>query len=105
ILVQYVDRTFAELKNAELAVREFSTSQRGTIRLGVGASTLIYLLPSVLAEYRCRYPQIEVLVTTGITEVLLQSLLDHTIDLAVVMSPSAALASVETVPLMDEELA
>jgi DNA-binding transcriptional LysR family regulator len=105
ILLQYVDRTFAELKNAELAVREFSTSQRGTIRLGVGASTLIYLLPSVLAEYRRRYPQIEVLVTTGITEVLLQSLLDHTIDLAVVMSPSAALSSVETMPLMDEELA
>lgn len=104
ILLQYVDRIFSELKNAELAVREFSTSQRGTICLGVGASTLIYLLPKVLSDYRRKYPLIEILVTTGTTEALLQLLLDHSIDLAVVMSPSDALTSVETLPLMEEEL-
>ena len=104
VLLLYVDRIFAELKNAELAVREYSTSQRGTIRLGVGASTLIYLLPKVLANYRRKYPEIEILVTTATTEVLLQSLLNATLDLAVVMSPSAALSSVEAVPLLVEEL-
>ncbi len=103
-LLQYVDRTFTELKNAELAVREFSSSHRGTIRLGVGATTLIYLLPPVLASYRRKYPEIEILVTTATTEVLLQSTLNGEIDLAIVMSPSDALSEVEAVPLMDEEL-
>ena len=104
VLLPYVERTFADLKNAELAVREFSTLQRGTIRLGVGATTLIYLFPKILSDYRRKYPEIEVLVTTGTTEVLLQALLYHSLDLAVVMSPSDALASVETLPLADEEL-
>jgi LysR family transcriptional activator of glutamate synthase operon len=103
-LLQYVDRTFTELKNAELAVREFSSSHRGTIRLGVGATTLIYLLPPVLARYRRKYPEIEILVTTATTEVLLQSTLNGEIDLAIVMSPSDALAEVETIALMEEEL-
>jgi len=104
VLLQYVDRTFTELKNAELAVREFSSSHRGTIRLGVGATTLIYLLPPVLASYRRKFPEIEILVTTATTEVLLQSTLNGEIDLAIVMSPSEALSEVETIPLMDEEL-
>ncbi len=103
-LLQYVDRTFNELRNAELAVREFSTSQQGTIRLGVGASTLIYLLPRVLSEYRKRYPAIDLRVTTGVTEVLLQGLIDRTLDLAIVMGPAEGLAHVQSVPLMKEEL-
>jgi DNA-binding transcriptional LysR family regulator len=103
-LLPYVDRVFAELKNAELAVREFSTSQRGTIRLGTGDTPLIYLLPKVLADYRRRFPLIEVVVTTGITEVILQELLHGRIDLGIVMSPSDEIASVEAVTLMKEEL-
>jgi len=104
VLLQYVDKTFTELKNAELAVREFSTSQQGTIRMGVGATTLIYLLPPILSEHRRRYPLIDLRVTTGTTEMLLQSLADHTIDFAIVMSPSDGLASVQSIPLMEEEL-
>src|SRR5579863_6287132 len=104
VLQQHAERTLAELKDAELAVREFSTSQRGTIRFGAGATTLIYLFPGILADYRRKYPLIEVLVVSGTTEVLLQALLDHTVDLAVVMSPSKALESVNTIPLRREEL-
>jgi LysR family transcriptional activator of glutamate synthase operon len=103
-LLPYADRVFTELKNAELAVREFSTSRRGTIRFGVGDTTLVYLLPKVLSRYRREFPLIEVLVTTDVTEVLLQDLLRRTLDLAIVMSPADDLKSVEAVPLMKEEL-
>ena len=104
VLLQYVDRILTELKNADLAVREFSQAQQGTVRLGVGATTLVYFLPKVLAEYRRKYPLIDLRVTTAVTEVLLQSLLDHTIDIAVVMSPSEALSQVQSIPLTSEEL-
>jgi LysR family transcriptional regulator, transcriptional activator of the cysJI operon len=104
VLQQHAERTLAEFKDAELAVREFSTSQRGIIRLGVGATTLIYLFSGILSEYRRRYPLIEILIVSGTTEVLIQGLLDHTVDLAVVMSPSKALESVKTIPLRKEEL-
>lgn len=104
VLLAYAERVLAEMKNAELAVREYSTTQRGTIRFGVGATTLIYMLPQVLRDYREKYAQIEIQVSTATTEVLLQGLLDQTLDLAIVMSPSAALAQVETVPLVRERL-
>lgn len=104
VLLTYADRIFSEIGHAELAVREFATTQRGTIRLGVGATTLTYLLPKVLQSYRKKYPQIEIVVTTAVTEVLLQRLMENQLDLAVVMSPSEALLSVETMPLVEEEL-
>lgn len=104
VLVPYVDRIFTELKNAELAVREFSVSRRGTIRLGTGDTPLIYLLPNVLSDYRRRFPLIEVLVTTEVTEVVLQQLIAQTIDLGIVMRPADALKSVQALPLLKEEL-
>ncbi len=104
VLVLYVDRIFAEMENAELAVREFSSTHRGTIRLGTGDTPLIYLLPKPLSEYRRKFPLIEILVTTEITEVVLQQLLAKSIDLGIVMSPADALKSVEALPLMTEEL-
>jgi LysR family transcriptional activator of glutamate synthase operon len=103
-LLPYVDRIFAELKNGELAAREFSTSRRGTIRLGTGATQLIYLLPKALTEFRRKFPLIEVLVTTEVTEVVLQQLLAQTVDLGIIMSPAEALKSVDALPLCQEEL-
>jgi LysR family transcriptional activator of glutamate synthase operon len=47
---------------------------------------------------------IEVLVTTEVTEVVLQQLIAQTIDLGIVMSPADALKSVEGLPLLKEEL-
>lgn len=103
-LLPYVDRIMAELKNGELAAREFSSSRRGTIRLGTGDTPLIYLLPKALTEFRRRFPLIEVLVTTEVTEVVLQQLVAQTIDLGIIMSPADNLKSVDAVPLFEEEL-
>jgi DNA-binding transcriptional LysR family regulator len=104
VLRHHAERTLAELKDAELAVREYSTSQRSTIRLGVGATTLIYLFSAILSAYRRKHPLVEILVVTGTTEVLIQALLENTIDIAVIMSPAESLASVESIPLRNEEL-
>ena len=44
------------------AVREINDLKRGTVRLGVGPTTLIYLLPRVLRDYVRRFPEIELIV-------------------------------------------
>src|SRR5579875_1226855 len=64
LLLEYADRIFQELKNAEMAVRELDQVERGTIRLGSGATTLTYLLPKILSAYQRRYPNIELIVIT-----------------------------------------
>lgn len=85
VLLQYSETIFRDLKNAEMAVREMSAMPRGTVRLGVGPTTLTYRLPHVLGEYSRRFPNIELIVLAGTTEFLLDALRLQHLDLAVVM--------------------
>jgi DNA-binding transcriptional LysR family regulator len=103
-LLQYSDKIFNEIKNAEMAVHELSTLQRGTVRLGVGATTLIYLMPKILAAYQRKYPDIELVVTTGLSEALAQAVHAQTVDIAIVMLPVPPNLSIEIVPILREEL-
>ncbi len=103
VLLQYAERIFRDVKNAEMAVREISALKRGTVRLGVGPTTLTYRLPHVLGDYVRRFPKIELIVLAGTTEFLLESLRAQNLDLAIVM-PTAAQAGLSITPLGDEEL-
>lgn len=103
LLLGYVEKILRDLKNAEMAVREMNAVQRGTVHLGTGATTLMYHLPPVLAAYRERYPQIELLVETDTTESLLSGLRAQRLDLAVVMSPAERMG-LRVTPLCREEL-
>lgn len=103
VLVQYAERIFRDLKNAEMAVREINALKRGTVRLGVGPTTLIYRLPPVLGDYKRRFPDIELIVLAGSTEFLLQELRLQHIDLAIVM-PSGPQPGLTVKPLIREEV-
>ncbi len=103
VLLPYAERIFCDLKNAEMALREMSELRRGTVRLGVGPTTLIYRLPPVLSEYQRRFPEIEIFVLAGTTEFLLQELRSQRVDLAIVM-PTGPQPGVTVKPLGREEL-
>ncbi len=85
VLLQYAETIFRDLKNAEMAVREMNDLKRGTVRLGVGPTTLTHRLPHVLGDYARRFPDIELVVLAGTTEFLLDALRAQHLDLAVVM--------------------
>ncbi|MGD0297158.1 MAG: LysR family transcriptional regulator [Bryobacteraceae bacterium] len=104
VLLQYAERIFRDLKNAEMAVRELSTMKRGTVRLGVGPTTLTYRLPHVLGEYKRKFPEIELIILAGTTEFLLQSMHAQNLDLAIVMRTVAHLPGLTVTPLGREEL-
>jgi DNA-binding transcriptional LysR family regulator len=104
VLMQYAERIFRDLKNAEMAVRELSASKRGTVRFGVGPTTLTYRLPHVLADYKRRFPEIELIVLAGTTEFLLQAMKSQTLDLAVVMHTNIQAPGLAITPLGREEL-
>ena len=85
VLLQYAEKLFRDLKNAEMTIREINALKRGTVRLGVGPTTLIYRLPRVLRDYKRRFPDIELIVLSGTTEFLLEQLRSQHLDLAIVM--------------------
>src|SRR5579871_3828946 len=103
VLLQYAETIFRDLKNAEMAVRELNALKRGTVRLGVGPTTLIYRLPLVLGEYKRRFPDIELIVLAGSTEFLLQALRSQHLDLAIIM-PTPAQPGLRVKPLGREEM-
>lgn len=104
VLLQYADRIFQEIKNAEMAVRELSELQCGTIRLGSGATTVTYLLPRILGAYQRKYPEIELIVTTNSSEALALAVHQQKLDLAVVMLPVQSSLALELLPILREEL-
>ncbi len=103
VLLPYAERIFSDLKNAEMALREMNALRRGTVRLGVGPTTLIYRLPPILSDYKRRFPDIELFVLAGTTEFLLQELRSQHIDLAIVMK-TGPLAGLTAKALGREEL-
>jgi DNA-binding transcriptional LysR family regulator len=103
VLLQYTERILRDLKNAEMAVREINSLRRGTVRLGVGPTTLIYRLPHGLRDYKRRFPNIDLIVLAGTTEFLLEALRSQHLDLAIVMK-TAPQPGLTTTPLGSEEL-
>jgi DNA-binding transcriptional LysR family regulator len=104
LLLQYSEKIFHDLKNAEMAVREINAMKRGAVRLGVGATTLTYRLPHILGDYNRRFPDIELIVLTGTTESLLEAVKSQHIDLAIVMSTPVSPPGLTITPLGREEL-
>ena len=78
--------------------------KRGTIRLGVGATTLTYRLPKVLWDFKRSYPDIELIAITATTESLLKQVASQEVDLAIVMQVSQPPGNVLITPLDSEEL-
>jgi DNA-binding transcriptional LysR family regulator len=103
VLLQYAETIFRDLKNAEMAVREMNAMQRGTVRLGVGPTTLTHRLPHVLGDYSRRFPDIELIVLAGTTEFLLDALRSQHLDLAVTMR-TAPQPGLTVTPLGREEM-
>jgi len=103
VLLQYAETIFRDLRNAEMAVREMNALKRGTVRLGVGPTTLTYRLPHVLGDYTRRFPDIELIVLAGTTEFLLDALRSQHLDLAVTMRTTAQ-PGLTVTPLGREEM-
>jgi LysR family transcriptional activator of glutamate synthase operon len=103
VLLQYAERIFRDIKNAEMAIREMNALRRGTVRFGVGPTTLTYRLPHVLRDYQRRFPDIELIVLSGTTEFLLDALKSQHLDLAVVMQTGPQ-PGLTLTPLGEEEM-
>jgi DNA-binding transcriptional LysR family regulator len=75
----------------------------GRVRLGTGATACIYLLPPLLRDIRRRFPQLDVVVSTGNTPEILKALAEIAIDIALVTLPAPDRMFAAT-PLVDDEI-
>lgn len=87
------------------AIRQVSQRHQdplaGPLRLGAIPTLSPYLMPLLLAPLKKRHPQMQLVLSEEMTETLLQRLLRHEIDAALLATPAGS-AELDTLPLFDE---
>jgi len=92
----------AALAQAEQAMSAHASQVSGRIRLGTGATACTYLLPSVLADLRRRFPALDIVASTGNTSDMLRGLENNTLDIALVTLPAPG-RMFQVNPVMEDE--
>jgi DNA-binding transcriptional LysR family regulator len=91
-LIAHARSLLEAAERARLAMQRHREGRIGRVRIGTGATSLIYRMQPVLRRLRARYPQIDIAVTTGITPSITDSMLADKIDIGLVTLPVDARA-------------
>lgn len=102
LLDRYADRLLNLADEARDAVRS-TLAPQGLLRLGSMETTAATRLPGVIADFRRRHPQVELRLTTSHTAGLVQGVLNHRLDAALVAGPINH-PELEQMPVIDEEV-
>lgn len=101
-LLAYTGRLLRLADEAQAAVRG-EQRPAGQLRIGAMETTAAARLPQVLAAFHKRHPDVELTLETGPTDHLVQAVLNHKLDAALVAAPVAR-PELEQVPVFEEEL-
>jgi DNA-binding transcriptional LysR family regulator len=101
LLLGYAERLIQLSDEARDAVS--GTAPRGVLRLGSLESTAASRLPTILAGFHRRYPDVRLELATGTNDALLGQLVERKLDAAFIAEPPAA-HSIEHVPVFSERL-
>lgn len=102
-LLAHAARINGEVEAALEAMSRHADGTMGRVRLGTGATALIFLLPPLLRRLRERFPALEITVTTGNTPEIVRAVEENALDIALVTLPAAG-RMLEVEPVMREEL-
>ncbi len=85
--VNYADQTLEQRRAIINAMAEIEGEPRGGITVAANEATCLHLLPDVFAEYKKRYPSVNVTVNRSEHASTLESILDNSVDFGVVSMP------------------
>ena len=102
VLLEYATRALHLIREAEIAVRD-TGEVTGALSIGSTESTAAVRLPLVLTHYHREYPSVEITLSTGPSEELIEKVLDYKLDGAFVCGPLEH-AEIEQRPILEEEL-
>lgn len=101
-LLAYTERLLQLADEAQEAMRG-DRQPSGPLRIGSMETTAAARLPQVLGQFHRQYPQVDLLLDTGPTDYLVQAVLNHKVDLALVAAPVER-PELMQLPVFDEEL-
>ena len=102
VLLDHARRIDAAVNGAVDAIAEHATGVAGRVRLGTGATACTYLLPPVLRVLKNRFPNLEIVVSTGNTGEMLRLLEENRLDVAFATQPIPG-RGFAVMPVLDDE--
>ncbi len=103
LLLRMTHRIERDVEEARAEISQTHTLQRGILHLGGGMTVCLYILPRLLKRYRRLYPGVDIQITTGSSEKILELVRAHEVDLSLLTLPILA-KDMEVVPVMKEEM-
>ncbi|WP_459615919.1 LysR family transcriptional regulator [Bordetella sp. 2513F-2] len=104
-LLEHIRRIDAAVAEAEHAMQSHSSGVAGRVRLGTGGTACTFLLPGLLARLRQRFPDLDVVVSTGNTTDVLRDIEANALDAGLVTLPAPGRMLQVTPVLRDEFVA
>ncbi|MBD3619265.1 MAG: LysR family transcriptional regulator [Chromatiales bacterium] len=83
----YAERIFELYAEMENAVREMTGDVRGALTMGASTTIAEYMLPSLLGDFKSKYPDVNIRLKVSNTEGIVSMVENNVIDLGVVEAP------------------
>ncbi|WP_313361098.1 LysR substrate-binding domain-containing protein, partial [Empedobacter sp.] len=84
ILLKYTEEIFSVYQKMEFEIGQLQEKQKGTLRLGASTTIAQYVLPPILAEFRKRFPEIQLSLVIQNSERIEELLGNHKIDVGLI---------------------
>ncbi len=84
---EYADRIFELYQEMENSIREMTGEIRGALTIGASTTIAEYMLPTLLGDFKAKYPEVEIHLKVSNTEGIVSMVENNTIDLGVVEAP------------------
>lgn len=105
ILLKYSNRLFHDMRNMISEIQQTNELTRGSLRIGGVMSVCTYLLPHILKRYRALHPRVELTVSIGNSETIVQKLRANEIDVGLLTLPLNQSDLQVVPPVLEEEMA
>jgi DNA-binding transcriptional LysR family regulator len=92
------------VSDARQAVDELAGLVRGQVAVGMVSGCSVQVLPELLAEFRSRYPGVNITLSEDGSDRLIEFIRDGRLDLALIGSAGGAIPGIETAVVVDEAL-
>ncbi len=104
LLYEYAEKIFTLVDEASIAVKELQDLKKGALRLGVTNTLAQHLMPFIISSFGDTYPNIAVRLNQGGSEELVQGIVDHRFELAIVARVPYS-DRIHVIPFSKEEVA
>ncbi|ASZ10519.1 LysR family transcriptional regulator [Chitinophaga pendula] len=84
VLMHHAGQIFTSYRNLEYDINQLKNAQGGHLPIGASSTIAQYFIPSLLARFNQRYPEIRTSLISGNTEQVEQALVEKTIQLGII---------------------